>query len=356
MKQQNSKNLIRIFEKNTGKKMKQKNKLLTQFLALIFCVQSSFATAQNNTIWIKSAYTPFQEFLVFIESSHSSSYASYLLSQKRERAKSFKLKNKLLKAQELYLSGESARSVQAFRDISNLAYQADWDKEERRIIMYSLLRMAQMEEEPEKRKALLLSASDFFTAETNKESYSDYNLFPPPLMKELKEIQKKKNDLSLDWNQVFPNHEIILLNGQRLEKNQILSLPQAVYKITALSSSHKAWSKNISLSELAGQTIKTASLTRGPCQKLELLTPNKNVKLAPVSSCPDLNVLSLKTKAENALTFNPADLEESETKTAQKTSSHWPSWLVLGAGVIALTLAILLGGSEDNSQTDDYVY
>ena len=324
---------------------------ITKLLALIFCFQSSFAMTKNNTIWIKSSYTPYQEFLALIESSHSTSYAIYLLNQRREQASNFKLKNKLLKAQELYLSGESARAVQAFRHISNLAYQADWNKEEKRIIMYSLLRMSQMEEQPEKRKALLLSASDFFTATANKETYSDYHLFPPPLMEELQKIQKKKNDLSLDWNQIFPDHEIILLNGQKLEKNQALTLPQAIYKVTALSSSHKAWSKNISLSELAGQTIKTPSLTRGSCQKLELLTKNQNIKLAPVSNCPDLNVLNLNTETEASLAFNPADLEESKTK------AHWPSWLILGAGILVLSLAILLGrGEEDSGQTDGYVY
>ena len=323
-------------------------------LLILFCFQSSFVMAQNNTVWIKSIYTPYPEFLIFIESSNSTSYANYLLRQKRNQAKSFKLKEQLLKAQELYLSGEDKRAVQAFRDISSLAYQADWDKEEKRIIMYSLLRMAQFEEEPEQRKALLLSASDFFAFEINKESYSDYSLFPPPLIKEFQETQKKKNILSLDWHKIFPNHEIILLNGHRLEKHKTLSFPQAVYRITALSSSHKTWSKNISLSELAGQTIKTSSLTAGSCQKLELLIQHKNIKLAPVSNCPDLNVLSLKTETINNLAFNPDSLEE-KTKASQKTSSHWPAWLAIGASVLVLSLVISLRGNEDNSQ-DDHVY
>ena len=331
-------------------------KKLIRFLKLLFlfCAPSSFVMAQNSAVWVKSLYTPLQEFLVFIESSNSTSYAKHLLNKKREQAHSFKLKGALLKAQELYLSGSAEGAVQVFKDISDLAYQADWNKEDRRIIVYSLLRMAQLEEEPEKRKALLLLASDFFAFEMNKENYSDYNLFPPPLIKELKDIQKKKNELSLDWSKIFPDHEIILLNGQKLEKNKTFSLPQAVYRITALSSSHQAWSKNISLSELAGQKIKTPSLTKGFCQKLELLTEHKNTQLAPVSNCPSLNPLSLKTEEVNNLDFNAIDLEE-EPKPKKSQKDQWPAWLAIGASVITLSLIISLGGKKDDSQ-DDYVY
>ena len=327
-----------------------------KLLTLILCFQPIFVIAQDNTIWIKSNYTPFQDFLVFIEGSkpYSTSYADYLLTQRRRLAKNFKLKEKLLIAQELYLSGEEERAVKAFKQIADLTYQADWDKDDRRIILYSLLRMAQSEQETEKQKALLLVASDFSAFEINRENYSDYDLFPPPLMKELQQIQNKKNELSLNWNEIFPNHEIILLNGRKLEKNQILSLPQTAYKVTALSSSHKAWSKNTSLSKLAGQKIQTQSLTKGACHKLEVVTDiqHKNIKLTPVSSCPDFNIL----KTTDTLAVNPNDLEPKTTPSQKKLSAHWPSWLILGASVVALSLAISLGENKNKNKSEDYVY
>ena len=333
-------------------------KKLIKFL-ILFCFQSNWVTAQDSAVWVKSVYSSYPEFLVFIESSNSASYADYLIRQQRKQAKNFKLKEQLLKAQELFLSGEDKRAVQAFRGISSLAYRADWDEEDRRIIMYSLLRLAQFEEEPEQRKALLLSASDFFIFEINEETYSDYSLFPPPLIEELKEIQKKKNILSLNWTKIFPNHEIILLNGQKLEKYKIPSLPQAVYRITALSSSHKTWGKNISLSKLARQIIETASLTTGTCQKLKLLIQKKNIKLAPVSNCPNLNPLS--SKMENNLAFSPIYSEKeskSNTEKTETTARQWPSWLIVGVSVVALSLIISLGGNKDKSQNDqdDFVY
>ena len=333
-------------------------KTALKIVSLLFCLQPLASVSQSNTIWVKSLYSPLTEFLVFVESSHSISYSDYLLTERRARAKKFKLKERLLKAQELYLLAENKKAVQAFKSLSDLAYQADWNEEDRRIITYSLLRRAQLAEEPEKRKALLLKAGRFFIFKINKESYSDYDLFPPPLIEELQQIQAKRNELSLDWNNIFPDHEIILLNGRRLDKKNLYSLPQAVYKITALSSSHQTWSKNISLLELAGQKIKTASLTEGPCQKLELSesVKAKNIRPAPVSNCPKLNPFSLKTKEINLMAFDPKNLEEEKTKKSQqKKFKNWPAWAVAGAGIIALSLVLSLGGKKDKKQ-DDYIY
>ena len=329
-------------------------------LVFLFCFQSSFSKAQNKTVVVKSPYTSLQEFLLFIDSSNSISYAEYLLIQKRKLAKSFKLKEQLLKAQRFYLSGEGEQAEKVFREISNLAYKSDWDKEERRIIIYSLLRIAQTQEDPEQKKALLLLASDFFSSKINTQSYLDYDLFPPPLMEELKEIQKKQNHLSLAWSKIFPDHEIILINGERKEKQNINSLPQTVYRISALSSSHQTWSKNISLSELAGQIIKTAPLTKGSCQNLELAmdAPIKNIKLAPVFNCPNPDILKLNSRIKKAESFKKANLKKSDKTKQQNILSHWPTWLVLGAGTVALSLMISLEGNKQNKkdQANEYVY
>ena len=321
---------------------------------LLFFIPFNFVTAQNNTIWVKSQYMPQENFMAFVESNSANSYANYMLNKKREQAKNFKLKEQLLKAQEFYLLGEDKKAIKSFKDILNLAYKANWDKEERRIITYSFLRMAQLEEDFEKRKALLISGLDFLGTEENIEDYPDYSLFPPPLITELKEIKKNKNILSLDWNKIFPNHEIILLNGQKVEKDKISSLPHSFYKITALSSSHKEWSKNINLSELARLNIKTTSLTKGPCQKLELLIKAENIKFAPVSNCPKLNPFVLKTKTVNNLALNSDNLIlQTETKKFQPPK-NWQTWLLVGAGVISIFLVVSL--SDNNTDRIDYVY
>ena len=44
------------------------------------------------------------------------------------------------------------------------------------------------------------------------------------------------------------------------------------------------------------------------------------------------------------------------TKFSKKMKEHWPTWAVIGAGVITLSLVISLGGKKKDSQTDDFVY
>ena len=326
-------------------------KIKKLFIIFNLLIQPILSIAQSNKTWIKSNYTSFQDFLVFIENSNYNSYADSLLKKERDKANRFKLKDTLLKAQQLYLSTEIERAVQIFKEISNLAYKANWNKEERRIIMYALLRTAQIEEDKEKQKALLILASDFFAFEINKESYSDYNLFPPPLMSQLELIQKKKTKLFVDWNKIFPDHEIILLNGQKLNKNKSLELNQAIYKITALSSSHKVWSQVISLSELLRQTIKTASLTKGTCKKVALAEhiQTENIEIVPILNCPSLTPFKIKDELMNYQL-------EKKTKNSKQIKDNWPTWAVIGVGAIILSLAISLGGSKDEKAEEDFVY
>ena len=124
----------------------------TSFLLVVLIIPQ-LLSAQGK-IWIKAPQMPLNEFKAHIktlDSSHTS-YSQNQLQQKRAQAKFFQLKNQLLKAQEFYLSGEGIKAIEAFQQITQLALKADWDEEDRRIILYSFLRMAQNEEDPEKER------------------------------------------------------------------------------------------------------------------------------------------------------------------------------------------------------------
>lgn len=321
------------------------------FIALLF-PQLLFA---QEKIWIKAPQMPLSEFKAHVSALGSShiSYSQNLLKEKREQAKSFKLKDKLLKAQEFYLSGEEEKAMKAFQKIAELALQADWDKEDQRIILYSFLRMAQSEEDSEKRKALLLSASGFALFPINSKNYPDYGLFPPPLMEDLKNIQEKTNTLLVDWKLIFPNHEIILINGQQIEKDKKINLPQTFYRILALSSSHQVWSKSLNLSELITQKIKTNSLTKGFCNNLQIreeYRKQKNTKILAFSKCPKPPVVLRLDKKNELKTTVPEPVEETWL-------SDLPTWLIVGAGVISLSLLIALSQTKDNKNSGgNYVY
>lgn len=391
--------LIKTVLKNKSIQNSIKKQFVFILLGFIFLPQILSAQNKKNTIWIKEPQMPLQEFKAHIKAlGHPHiSYAQYQFSQKREQAKFFQLKDKLLSAQKLYLSGEGEKAVQAFQKISQLALLADWDKEDRRIILYSFLRQAQSEEDTEKRKALLLSASDFSLVKINELNYQDYHLFPPPLMNELKNIQDKSNTLWFDWKTIFSNHEIVLINGKLLQDNEKIKMPQAFYRVSAFSSSHQPWSQRLNLSKLLTKKIKTQSLTKGICGNLSISSDKKekNMQVVPFSACPLPTILSFEkgkpTKTKVKKTFiQKATLKNSQLHTFQKLNqiqladsylpypknlqdklkelpskkkklfSSVPSWVVFGVGVVVLSLAISLSQSKKPTPTTttsgDYIY
>lgn len=331
-----------------------------------------FAKESAQNIWIKNPQMPRNEFKIHIKAlgSPHKSYAQHLLQQKREKSKAFQLKQKLVVAQELYLSGEEQKTVKAFQNITKLALKMDWDKEDRRIILYSFLRIAQHVQDPEKRKALLLSAISFAPFQINKKHYSDYNLFPPPLMAELEIIQEKTNSLLLDWEAIFPQHEIILINGNQIQKNKKEKISQSFYRVTALSSSHQIWSQNLNLSELLTQKIKTKSLTKGVCKNLQFHVPQNHIQILPFSNCPKkTNLLFAKESNKKTskslsttvthLNFENFQIEMEELSSNKKNDFKLAPWLIIGTGIIIFSLVLSLNKSkkppEQKKPQEDFI-
>ena len=254
---------------------------------LCICVGLAGMRAEG-AVWIKPPYTSFREFKAELRAFGPPhiSYAESLLRRQRKQAIEFELKEKLLIAQELYLSGEEQKALKAFQSITDLSPLADWRAEDRRILLYSFLRRAQSEEDESKRKALLLSASDFISKE-ELEDYPDRDLFPPPLMESLSLIKEKTHLLSVDWNKIFPDHEIILINGKQIQKDIRDIRSRALYRTHALSSSHVPYLNSISLSDLIQKQIKTKKLTEGYCKKIKVRSDIQETEKARVLSQPD---------------------------------------------------------------------
>ncbi|MCY4512066.1 MAG: hypothetical protein OXB86_00085, partial [Bdellovibrionales bacterium] len=137
-----------------------------------------------NTIWIKPPQKSLLNFKAHIEALGSPhiSYGEHQFSQRRKEAQSFKLMAQIQKAQELYLSGTIPSAKKAFQNIIQMAHASDWDKKDRRIILYAFLRSAQLEERPDIKRAFLLSAVQFSRKPITPQQ-KDYTLFPPPLTK-----------------------------------------------------------------------------------------------------------------------------------------------------------------------------
>ena len=375
-----SDNLVKIFLKN---KTKIQGLFFVYFIFLSF---PNFSLAKKERVWIRSLGMSLNSFQIELEALGPShiSYAQSLLLEARKRADFFKLQDKLIVAQDLYLSGEETQAIEAFRKITLLALSADWDEEDRRIILYSFLRQAQLEKNKDKKQALLLSAVEFALFKINDKNYSDYRLFPPPFMEQLEDIQSNSNDITINWKRFFPDHEIVLINGKQISTEEPLVIPKGSYRISVFSSSHSSWSKNINLADLFTMRLKFKALTKGFCEKAKIrrklnrdrvyLLPAENCSTSPfLAKKSDFtsNHVTEKTKAledffENNETFNISEKDifsvfdgdpvemNFEIKENEEFSDLKP-WLIAGGGLVVITVILSLGSQKGNKK-ESHVY
>jgi len=339
-------------------------------VVLSLLLLQSQGLALQNKVWLRGHDASKEDFYVFLKNSNRLSYAEFQLERLRGRADKFQLKEKLIVAQKLYLDGKRAKAMKFFNQITKEAYSAEWSAEDRRMILYAFLRSAQIQEEEEKARAFLILAGSFHGKALLLESYPDLKLFPPPLIKRLQKIQEKSSFLSPDWELIFPGHEIILINGERIAKDQKRSFLPGTYRVTALSSSHRAWSKKIHLSRLLLKPIQTEKLTLGFCDQIELipqLQKQKRLKVFPASKCRPVEDLVWggetlqKDSGEGGM--NPdldlsrrlyLERERGGEVDEEEKKSNLPAWFLAGVGIIAFSLLIFFGGKKESSE--DYVY
>lgn len=293
--------------------LKFQSKIYALFFSLFFCFCS------QASIWIKAYSTEnykFKAHLLNLGKEHQS-FSKHLLKRQKEQMESFKIKDKTIQAQSYYLSGDLKPALKIFKKITDIAFKADWNQQERRAIFYSFLRLAQNEDDKDRRAAFLLSASQFIIDAIDK-SYPDYNLFPPSLWKQFYEIQKNQTFLSLSWKDIFPHHDMIFLNGRPVSFDEDNKLAEASYRITALSSSHAPWIKVRSLSFLINQKIKTKSLTFGSCKNLRIKDywNQKGLKLfkEPCQQESYLGYAQKKSKKTNGKKENLASFSQKSKK------------------------------------------
>ena len=96
----------------------------------------------------------------------------------------------------------------------------------------------------------------------------DFSLFPPPIMKAYLNIKKASALVPVSLKKIFPEHELIVINGRVYSVHQPVFLPYGIYRISAFSSSHISWTKVISLSRLVSQVVHTTPIvSEGNCQQ-----------------------------------------------------------------------------------------
>ena len=327
-------------------------------------------SAKGKTVWIKPLQIPLADFRAHIQALGAPhiTYAEHQRLRLSAKAEEFHLIDRIQKAQEFYLSGDLPSAKKSFQEITALAHKADWSEEDRRIVLYGFLRLAQIETRPEKKKALLLSAGHFSRKRMTAEN-PDYKLFPPPLTEMFNSLLESQTRLTVKWREVFPEHEVILINGEEAPRDIALQMPESSYRVTALSSSHAPYSKTVRLSRLLSHTISVKPLTAGYCENLKIKPEwsGPSVRLLFPKKCPDSLQLSrsqplsrdeLKPTDKGYISISISEGEKGEKaeRDSLKKNPKVSKWIWVAGGAIALGFLIYVTGTGSQSGPKPPVY
>ena len=314
-------------------------KLLFRTTFFIFLILPFLAQAQTS--WIKNTNTSFIEFKAHIEAlgEPNETYAQTQLKRLRKKTKNLALKEQTKEAQKLYLKGDTLKSKIAFQNITRQLHEGDWGKDDRYMLLYSLLRQIQFEDDEEKKKALIKTVAIFKQEKINLAN-SDYKIFPPPLLKQINKVYENTPSLSLYLKKIFPYHEVVLVNGKQIPHQTKIAFKDGIYRITALSSSYTPILKVTSFTSLLANPIKTTSLTEGLCnfQTIKPQWKEQNVKLFSNGECSESYI----QKKLNLDSKNPLKEDNSFLNWNHFTQKDFykknAKWILLGAGIITASL------------------
>ena len=225
------------------------------------------------------------------------------------------LESLLEKSQREFLSHEPQRAIKTYKLIISHIHSFDWTLPERKIILYALFRMAQLETNFQKQKLFLQEAIVF-----SGDLKIDTALFPPPLVQTYSNLKKSMNYTPVNLKKIFPEHELVLINGKQypVKERTTLLLPYGVYRIRALSSSRQVWSKTLSLSRLLSQKVHSLPLVNkeSSCQQIVFNQEVKKLKHSIEVLFPNFCVWNSIKEQTNFLAGK--NLKNSETMALEK--------------------------------------
>lgn len=319
-------------------------------LAVCFSFSQLAYSANPAPILIRSSKTTLTEFSAYAKTELVKTYAQYQLDRKRKTPRPIKLQYLLKQAQMEFVSHEPDQSKKIFRLITEHIHSFDWNTEERKIIFYSLFRLAQLEKNPQKQKLLLQEAFVF-----GMNLKLDLQLFPPPLVKLYLKLKRTAVFVALDLKKLFPSHEIVIINGKAHSNKEKITLPYGIYRVTAFSSSHESWTQSLSLSRLISKELKTSPLVTGSCHQpildsLYKILQTDQIRILFPNFCVWNSLQHQLTEAQQRVL--PADIKMEDLKEPEKDKKWWEEeWIWLSAAVVlGATTIFILNENKDEQK------
>ena len=145
-----------------------------------------------------------------------------------------------------------------------------------------------------------------------------------------------------------------MINGKQIPlEEKIVKIPESSYRITALSSSHAAWTKIVTTSYLMTQAIKTNSLTTGYCKTLKTKNQLEDIKIFYNKSCENIKYFGekeLKKYEENSYAISGKNRDKKWSSFKKKV----PRWVWVSSTILLTGIIISLANNrKSNAPTID---
>ena len=296
----------------------------------------SFAT----TLLIKAPNANSQEFATYAQNSSTEKISTYFLKceSKKDLYEDFK------KAQIQFLDGFIDKAKSFFINVAEKKWTCDWSDDERKIISFSFLRLAQLESNDLSRTRWLQDSLDF-----DDQLKPDESVFPPPLIKEWTQLQKKQVPQKITLPHFSQKFSALLRNGRFISLAQLtLQAPPGKARYTFISDSFQIEKEFVTLSELEVLSLEPQPLIFGDCENFhvaESLRFLKNVSVFHGLDCIRENknieknfaALSSQEAALGSFTKESEDSKPANTSWIQR-NGVWLGTAIVGSLLIGYHL------------------
>lgn len=173
------------------------------------------------------------------------------------------------KAQRAFLMESAELAKQNFAEMAAQVHKADWDSDSRRMLFYSMARLAQLSSNQEEKAGWLEKAFSFAP-----EMEWDSGLYPPPLTDLARIIRTRIQARSVRWLPFnnFRAYNLILVDGRRFENREGLDvvLTPGEHRLSLFSDIYPPFTQIMLAEDIREFRLERQPLVSGSCQNPQL--------------------------------------------------------------------------------------
>lgn len=291
-------------------------------------------TVHAATVFVQPPSVPTPDFRAFVNSNPSRQFVSdWITDHLVTNSQKNDLSRRLTKAQAAYLEGSLQKAQGFFGEICSLDLTVQFQNIDRKAVLYSCLRAAQLSKDEEKQDQWLRRSATLDGASIQ----TDY--FPPPLLKRRAEILKSMPVVSVPLSSLAESFRYLLISGRKVDltRTNRISIKKASYLVTLISDSYQTVTKILATDDLTSWKPPLHPWIKGTCAHFEVATdtgwpPSAQPYFGEACERPNMKQVLQDVKME------PTGLPN--LPTPKSSTFYKKSWFWIGVGVVTAAALI----------------